>query len=106
VIRALARRPDVVARRAGALAGELARVAVGGSEREAAKGDRRFADRGWHENWLLHRLMQAYLALGDTVDELITDAELDWRPSARRASRPATCSTRLRPPTTRGRTRR
>jgi polyhydroxyalkanoate synthase len=79
VIGALARRPDVVARRARGLAGELARVAVGRSSREAAKGDRRFADRGWQENWLLRRLLQGYLAAGDTVDELISDAEVDWR---------------------------
>ena len=54
-------------------------MAVGRSDRAAAKGDRRFADRGWQENWLLRRLLQGYLAVGDTVDELISDAEVDWR---------------------------
>ena len=75
----LARHPDRVARRARGLGSELARVVAGRSEVAPPKGDRRFADRGWHDNWLLHRLMQAYLALGDTVDELITDAELSWK---------------------------
>jgi polyhydroxyalkanoate synthase subunit PhaC len=79
VMRALGRRPDVLARRAGALAGELTRVAAGRSDREPAKGDRRFADRGWHENWLLRRLLQGYLAVEDTVDELISDAGVDWQ---------------------------
>ncbi len=79
VIGGLARRPDVVARRAGGLAADLARVAAGRSVREAAKGDRRFADRGWRENWLLRRLLQGYLAVGETVDELISDAQVDWR---------------------------
>jgi polyhydroxyalkanoate synthase len=71
----LARRPDRVARRAG----ELARVAAGQSERAPAKGDRRFADRAWQQNWLLHRILQGYLAITETVDELISDAQLDWR---------------------------
>jgi polyhydroxyalkanoate synthase subunit PhaC len=79
VIGALARRPGAVARRAGGLATELAHVAAGSSDRVAAKGDRRFTDRGWQENWLLRRLLQAYLAVGETVDELISDAEVDWR---------------------------
>jgi polyhydroxyalkanoate synthase len=79
VIGALAGRPGVVARRAGGLVGELARVAVGSSDREPAKGDRRFSDRGWQENWLLRRLLQGYLAVGETVDELISDAEVDWQ---------------------------
>jgi poly[(R)-3-hydroxyalkanoate] polymerase subunit PhaC len=79
VIGSLARRPGVVARRAGGLAGELARVAAGRSDREPAKGDRRFSDRGWQENWLLRRLLQGYLAVGETVDELISDAEVDWQ---------------------------
>jgi polyhydroxyalkanoate synthase subunit PhaC len=79
VIGGLARRPSAVARRSGALAGDLARAAAGRSEREPAKGDRRFADRAWRDNWLLRRLLQGYLAVGETVDELISDAGVDWR---------------------------
>jgi polyhydroxyalkanoate synthase subunit PhaC len=75
----LARRPDRVARRVGGLGTEIARVLAGRSEIAAPKGDRRFVDRGWQDNWLLHRLMQAYLALGGTVDDLISDADLDWK---------------------------
>jgi len=75
----LGRRPGRVIRRVGGLGSELAAVAAGHSELAAAKGDRRFADRGWQENWLLHRVMQAYLAVGGTVDGLVSDAELDWR---------------------------
>ena len=58
---------------------ELARVAAGRSDTVPAKGDRRFGDRAWQDNWLFHRVMQAYLATGDTVDRLISDADLDWR---------------------------
>jgi polyhydroxyalkanoate synthase len=74
----LARRPDRVARRVGGLGVDLARVLAGSSDVAPAKGDRRFSDRGWQENWMFRRLMQAYLALDETVDGLIDDAELDW----------------------------
>jgi polyhydroxyalkanoate synthase len=75
----LTRRPRRLLRRARGLAGALAEVAVGRSEISPAKGDRRFADRGWQKSWLLRRMMQGYLAVGSTVDGLISDAELDWR---------------------------
>jgi polyhydroxyalkanoate synthase len=75
----LVRHPDRPVRRAGALGAELARVAAGRSEHRPAKGDRRFADPAWEGNRLLRRLLQAYLAVGDEVDGLISDAEADWR---------------------------
>jgi polyhydroxyalkanoate synthase subunit PhaC len=79
----LARHPTRVVRRAGGLGAEFARVAVGRSRETPAKRDRRFADPAWTHNWLLHRLLQAYLAAATTVDGLITDAELDWRTERR-----------------------
>ena len=79
----LARHPGRAAARAGGLTAELARTALGRSERVPAKGDRRFADPAWEGNWLLRRVLQAYLAVGETVDGLITDAEVDWRAERR-----------------------
>lgn len=73
----LARHPRTVAGRVAGLARELGRVAVGDSEIAAPRGDRRFVDPAWTENPLFHRLMQAYLATGGTLDGLIRDAELD-----------------------------
>jgi polyhydroxyalkanoate synthase subunit PhaC len=78
-IAGLARHPRRTARETGALGTELGRVATGRSQVEPAKGDRRFADRAWQDNWLLRRVMQGYLAGCNTVDRLISDAELDWR---------------------------
>ncbi|MGA9856850.1 MAG: alpha/beta fold hydrolase [Solirubrobacteraceae bacterium] len=75
----LARHPRRAVRDSAGFGAELARVAAGRSTARPAKGDRRFGDRGWQDNWLFHRLMQAYLATGETVDRLIADAELDWR---------------------------
>jgi polyhydroxyalkanoate synthase subunit PhaC len=76
---ALARRPPALARRLGGLGAELARVTAGSSELAPAKSDRRFSDRAWSENWVFHRLMQAYLGLTGTVDGLIDDAGLEWQ---------------------------
>jgi polyhydroxyalkanoate synthase len=75
----LARRPDRVLRRVGSLGAEIGRVVAGVSELAPAKGDRRFGDRAWQENWMFHRLMQSYLALGQTVDALVDDADLGWQ---------------------------
>lgn len=75
----LARRPRGVVRRAAGLTTELARAATGRSQLAPAGGDRRFTDLAWQENWLLRELLQAYLAVGDTVDGLIDDAGVDWR---------------------------
>ncbi len=78
-IAALARHPRRAVRDAGGLGIELGRVAAGRSDLEPTKSDHRFGDRAWQGNWLLRRVMQSYLAGCDTVDRLISDAELDWR---------------------------
>jgi polyhydroxyalkanoate synthase len=75
----LARRPGRAARRLAGLGAELARVAKGRSEVRPAKRDRRFADSAWESSWLFRRLLQTHLAVGEAVDGLISDAELDWR---------------------------
>src|SRR5207244_1308715 len=75
----VARHPRGAARRASTLGGELARVAAGRSQQAPPKGDRRFADPAWQKNWLLRRVMQGYLAAGEAVDGVITDARLDWQ---------------------------
>lgn len=75
----LARHPRGVARRARALGTELAHVAAGDSQQAPTRGDRRFSDEAWGKNWLLRRVMQGYLAVGDTVDGAISDAQLDWQ---------------------------
>jgi polyhydroxyalkanoate synthase len=79
----LARHPRQLAARVGGLGAELARTAAGRSQLAPAKGDRRFADPAWHGNWLLRRLLQGYLAVGEAVDGLISDAEVDWRAERR-----------------------
>ena len=74
----LARRPGRVVRRGSSLTGELAKVVAGRSELKPPRGDRRFLDPAWSDSWIYHRLLQAYLAVDDTVDGVIGDAELDW----------------------------
>jgi polyhydroxyalkanoate synthase subunit PhaC len=79
----LARHPGRIISRTAGLGAELAKTAVGRSELAPAKGDRRFGDRAWEGNWMFRRLLQSYLAIGDTVDGLITDADVDWRAERR-----------------------
>ena len=75
----LARRPLTTGRRLGSLAAEFARIGVGTSVLAPPKRDRRFSDPAWTENWLLRRIVQAYLAAGMTAEELVVDTALDWR---------------------------
>jgi polyhydroxyalkanoate synthase len=75
----VARHPRRLAARATGLGTELARVAAGRSEQRPAKGDRRFADPAWEHNWLLRRVLQGYLAVGEAVDGAITDADAGWQ---------------------------
>jgi polyhydroxyalkanoate synthase len=74
---ALAARPRLIAERGGQLAGELARIAVGRSQVEPSRRDRRFADAGWAGNPLLRRTMQAYLAGAHSVAGVVAEAGLD-----------------------------
>jgi polyhydroxyalkanoate synthase len=75
---ALASRPRLVAGRSRQLLGEMARIAVGASQVQPSRRDRRFADPGWAGNPLLRRVMQAYLAAAETAGGLAADAGLDW----------------------------
>ena len=69
----LARQPGTTARRAGALARELGRVVVGTSTQAPSRRDRRFTDPAWTQNPLLRRLVQGYLATGETAQQLVAD---------------------------------
>jgi polyhydroxyalkanoate synthase len=73
------RHPRRAAGRLSSLGTELVRVAAGRSDQTPAKGDRRFADLAWQRNWLLRRVLQSYLAVNETVDGAIADAELGWQ---------------------------
>jgi polyhydroxyalkanoate synthase len=79
----LGRRPGRLSHRATWLAGELARVGLGSSTLAPSPRDRRFSDPTWTSNPLLRRLVQAYLAAGRTLQDLLADADLDWRDAER-----------------------
>ncbi len=80
---ALAARPRLVAGRGRQLLGELGRIAVGTSQVEPSRRDRRFADPGWTGNPLLRRTMQAYLAAAQTAEGVVAEAGLDEADSER-----------------------
>ncbi len=75
----LAAHPALLSRRAYGLASELARVVAGRSDLAPDRKDRGFADPAWSGNPLLHRVLQAYLAGAGTLEQLLDDANLDWR---------------------------
>jgi len=75
----IARHPGGTLRRAGELAEELGRIALGTSELVPGPKDRRFADEAWRSNPVLRRLLQAYLAASSAGSELVVEADLDWR---------------------------
>jgi polyhydroxyalkanoate synthase len=79
----LARRPGTTGRRLGGLAVELARIGVGSSTVAPPKRDRRFTDPAWTDNPVLRRMMQGYLAAGQTAEQLVGDAGLGWRDQQR-----------------------
>lgn len=79
----LARRPRAVASRAAALGRELAVIAEGHSQLAPPKGDKRFAEPAWQGNPILRRTMQTYLAVDEAVEELFSEADLDWRDAER-----------------------
>jgi polyhydroxyalkanoate synthase len=80
---ALAGKPGLVAGRGRQLAGELARIAVGRSEVQPSRRDRRFADPAWAGNPLLRRTMQAYLATAESVQGVVARADLDDKDAER-----------------------
>ena len=79
----LVRHPVRSGRRLAGLAGELTQVAVGTSAVTPSRRDRRFTDTAWTDNPILRRLVQAYLATGQAAEDLVTDADLDWRDAER-----------------------
>jgi polyhydroxyalkanoate synthase subunit PhaC len=81
----LALRPRTVVRRAAELGAELARAGAGRSDLAPQRGDRRFKDPAWTGNPAFRRLAQAYLAVAQTSDRLLCDADLD--PAAERRVR-------------------
>jgi polyhydroxyalkanoate synthase len=80
---ALARHPDVVARRGAELAREVGRIAVGSSDVAPSPKDRRFADPAWTGNPFLKRTMQAHIAAARVAAGLVDDVDLDWQDDER-----------------------
>jgi polyhydroxyalkanoate synthase subunit PhaC len=70
-------------RRAASLGREAARVAIGSSEVAPEKGDSRFRDPAWQENFAYRRVMQLYLAWAQSVAATVDAADLEWRDTER-----------------------
>lgn len=75
----LAARPADTTRLGLRTAGELGKIARGTSSVAPDKRDRRFTDPAWEGNPVLHRLCQSYLVGSRTLEQVVDDADLDWR---------------------------
>lgn len=54
-------------------------MAVGASTLAPSRRERRFADPAWHDNPLLRRLLQSYLATSAVVEGIPQDVPMDLR---------------------------
>ena len=69
--------------RATGLAAEAARITVGRSAIAPDRKDWRFSDATWQDNQLYRRVMQYYLAWAESMEALVSSANLDWRAEER-----------------------
>src|ERR1043165_4009871 len=65
------------------LAAEIAKVGVGRSGIEPARGDWRFKDPAWRENPVYRRVGQGYLATVRALEGIIESEDLDWKTAER-----------------------
>ena len=65
------------------LAAAAARLTVGRSAIAPDRKDWRFADATWQDNQLYRRVMQYYLAWAESMEAMVTSANLDWRAEER-----------------------
>ncbi|HSP38551.1 MAG TPA: alpha/beta fold hydrolase [Frankiaceae bacterium] len=84
-VAAMARNPRQPVGRLAHLGKELGKIAIGRSDVAPGKKDKRFADPAWTQNPLYNRLCQTYLAASKTAEDMVVDADLDWRAQQRLA---------------------
>jgi polyhydroxyalkanoate synthase len=75
-------RTGTIARASARLGAGTAR-ALAGRGPVPERGDWRFADPTWQENPVYRRLMQLYLTSSRALDELVEEADVDWRTKER-----------------------
>ena len=85
---ALVSRPQLVAGRGRQLLGELGRIAVGSSQVQPSRRDRRFADPAWAGNPLLRRLIRVPEELAHVVRLPVRTVLRTWRTGPRAADPP------------------
>ncbi|WP_187276540.1 alpha/beta fold hydrolase [Parahaliea maris] len=57
--------------------GKIVDLTAGLEERGVPQGDRRFKDDSWQDSGFYHWVLQAYLALGESMDEWLAELDLD-----------------------------
>jgi polyhydroxyalkanoate synthase len=72
-----ARHPFVAIRATAGYAQKLMQIAAGSKSYAPAARDRRFKDSAWSDSWLYRTWLQSYLALGESMDDWVSDAQFD-----------------------------
>lgn len=70
-------------RRGAGLGAESMKILAGRSSVAPDPKDWRFKDSTWHDNPVFRRVMQLYLASASEIEELVGDANLEWRDAER-----------------------
>jgi len=70
------KQPLTLSKHAASLTGKLLDVFINEKQYQVKKGDFRFSDPAWQDNWFYRHLLQSYLALNESLDEWVNDLDL------------------------------
>jgi len=79
------KQPDVFSKHYGIFAKETLSIIKGKSDLEPERGDKRFRDTAWRDNFIYHTVLQTYLAADKGINSWVE--ELDMEDADRRRSR-------------------
>jgi len=71
------RQPLILGKHLTSHARKLVEILASGSEYSPEQGDARFRDEAWQESGIYKRVMQAYLAMNESLEEWVDDLNLD-----------------------------
>jgi len=79
------KQPDIFSKHYGIFAKETLSIIKGNSDLEPERGDKRFRDTAWRDNFIYHTVLQTYLAADKGINSWVE--ELDMEDADRRRSR-------------------
>lgn len=71
------RQPVTLTKHAASLTGNLLDVFFSNKRYQPKRGDFRFTDPAWQDNWFYRNLLQSYLALNESMNDWVNDLDVD-----------------------------